>query len=69
MEQFWPWVLLGLFPYDIAWQWKRGKRTLTVHAMFWSLALCWQEAKQEQEASCSWTVRVFLQRLHHEPPA
>jgi hypothetical protein len=66
MQQFWPWVLVGLLPYDIAWQWVPGKRTLTVHAVFWALALCWKEATNEQEASRSWAVRVFLQRLQRE---
>jgi hypothetical protein len=53
MQSLWPWVLLGLFPYEVVRQQEHGKRSLTVHALYWSLTLCRRQIKRGQEEHCT----------------
>ena len=64
MQNLWPWVLLGLLPYEVTWQQVHKKRTLTLHAMYWSLILSRRHTKKGQGEHYTWAVRLLLVRLH-----
>lgn len=63
MQNFWPWLVLGLLPHDLSWKRAHGRRTLAVHAVYWSLVLSWRHTKKGQRKRCAWMIRLFLLRL------